>query len=471
MRAHSRSTVMAILAVTALLLMAALPLAAQEMAPSVTVEDQPIVDDSVTVAKVVAPQDGWMVIHAQKDGSIGPVIGHAPVTEGENMNVVVTIDPEAATETLYAMLHVDEGEKGTYEFPGPDGPVIVDGKPLAPAFMVTGRMTRQELLVQQVASLEAQVADLSAALTQASTYQVASTAFLASTADLEDLAAVEQLRRVVLATSWPDEGLMAHAQETAEALDALAEAMEQEEEAEDLLEAAMEARDELVAESNEWLDQALGILEPKVEVEDQPIVDGTVTIDEVVAVQDGWIVIHADKDGSIGPVIGHAPVSAGETYGVVVEIDPDAATETLYAMLHVDEGEKGVYEFPGPDGPVIVDGKPLAPAFMVTKEAMEEGGAEEATGEEAVVTVAISGFSFGEDLTIPVGTTVEWINQDRAPHTVTSSDGSLFESGTLRQGDTFRFTFTEPGEYPYYCRFHGTADGGGMASKIIVTEK
>ncbi len=113
---------------------------AQEMAPSVTVEDQPIVDDSVTVAKVVAPQDGWMVIHAQKDGSIGPVIGHAPVTEGENVNVVVPIDTSAATETLYAMLHVDEGEKGAYEFPGPDGPVVVDGKPLAPAFMVTGGM-------------------------------------------------------------------------------------------------------------------------------------------------------------------------------------------------------------------------------------------------------------------------------------------------------------------------------------------
>ncbi|RME66489.1 MAG: hypothetical protein D6790_00070, partial [Caldilineae bacterium] len=110
---------------------------AQEVAPSVTVSDQEVKDGTVTIAEVVAAQDGWLVIHAQKDGGIGPVIGHAPVTAGTNTDVVVTIDTDAATETLYAMLHIDAGEMGTYEFPGPDGPVVVDGAPLAPAFMVT----------------------------------------------------------------------------------------------------------------------------------------------------------------------------------------------------------------------------------------------------------------------------------------------------------------------------------------------
>ena len=42
-----------------------------------------------------------------------------------NSNVVVEIDAEAATPILHAMLHVDEGEVGTYEFPGPDVPVTV----------------------------------------------------------------------------------------------------------------------------------------------------------------------------------------------------------------------------------------------------------------------------------------------------------------------------------------------------------
>lgn len=112
-------------------------LSAQETTPSVTVNDQEVKDGTVTVAEVVAAQDGWMVIHAQKDGGIGPVIGHAPVKAGTNTDVVVEIDTGAATDTLYAMLHIDAGETGTYEFPGPDGPVVVDGKPLAPAFNVT----------------------------------------------------------------------------------------------------------------------------------------------------------------------------------------------------------------------------------------------------------------------------------------------------------------------------------------------
>ena len=114
--------------------------AMEEAAPVavVEVEDQPIVHSAVVVKKVVTPQKGWIVIHADKDGSFGPVIGHAPVWEGTNTDVVVPIDPSQATETLYAMLHLDEGEPNRYEFPGPDVPVIVDGAPLAPAFQVTG---------------------------------------------------------------------------------------------------------------------------------------------------------------------------------------------------------------------------------------------------------------------------------------------------------------------------------------------
>ncbi len=427
--------------------------------PTVEVSDQPIVDGTVTVDRVVAAQDGWMVIHAQKDGRVGPPIGSAAVMAGENAGIVVTVDVEMATETLYAMLHVDAGEPGTYEFPGPDGPVMVEDKPLVVPFMVTGQMTRTELLQQQVADLEAQVAALEAAWVQASTYQVANTLFLAAVGDLDDGAAVAQLRRVLLATHWPDEALASQAQELADTLNRLAKALASDEDTADLRSAAAEGRDALVAAGNRWLDRALGILEPAVEVSDQPIVDGTVTVDQVVAAQDGWIVVHTQKDGGIGPVIGYAPVSAGTNTNVAVEIDPEAASNTLYAMLHVDAGEPGTYEFPGPDGPVVLDGKPLAPAFQVLP-SPEEEAMEEA--EEEVV-IDIRRFSFGAPLQIQPGTTVIWINQDAAPHTVTASDGT-FDSGNLSQGAEFRYTFTEPGEYEYYCRYHP-----GMVSTIIVT--
>jgi len=58
-------------------------------------------------------------------------------------------------------------------------------------------------------------------------------------------------------------------------------------------------------------------------------------------------------------------------------------------------------------------------------------------------------------LTVPVGTTVVWTNEDTAPHTVTVSDGpEKFSSPNLQKGDSFSFTFTKPGTYSYFCAVH-----------------
>jgi predicted lipoprotein with Yx(FWY)xxD motif len=111
---------------------------AAEEAPYVKVADQAIANDSVTIAEVSSKGPGWIVIHADKNGAPGPVLGYAAVKDGENMNVAVKLAAEGRTDTLFAMLHTDAGTVGTYEFPGADGPVSVDGKVVTPAFTVTG---------------------------------------------------------------------------------------------------------------------------------------------------------------------------------------------------------------------------------------------------------------------------------------------------------------------------------------------
>jgi predicted lipoprotein with Yx(FWY)xxD motif len=107
---------------------------------AVSVEDQALGEgNTVTIASAVADTDGWIVIHAQADGSPGPVLGHAPVSAGENNDISVEIDPAGATETLYAMLHIDDGVAGEYEFPGPDGPALdAGGNVVTPPFTLTG---------------------------------------------------------------------------------------------------------------------------------------------------------------------------------------------------------------------------------------------------------------------------------------------------------------------------------------------
>jgi hypothetical protein len=119
------------------------------------------------------------------------------------------------------------------------------------------------------------------------------------------------------------------------------------------------------------------------------VIKGEITIAEAVAQVKGWVVIHADDAGSFGPIIGQATLEAGVTTELAVEIDVDAATETLYAMLHIDGGVFDVFEFPGPDMPVLQEGEPISPAFRVTIGEMSM--AEEDADEEAMSDTAPTG--------------------------------------------------------------------------------
>ena len=107
------------------------------LTPRVVVHDQLLFTDQVTVAEVVAPQAGWLVIHCSRDGNLAAVIGLAPVHAGVNRNVTVPILRTLATPTLYVLLHSDAGQPGVYEFPGPDAPLIVSNPPML-AFQLTG---------------------------------------------------------------------------------------------------------------------------------------------------------------------------------------------------------------------------------------------------------------------------------------------------------------------------------------------
>lgn len=70
-------------------------------------------------------------------------------------------------------------------------------------------------------------------------------------------------------------------------------------------------------------------------------------------------------------------------------------------------------------------------------------------------------------VTVDAGTTVVWTNNDEIQHTVTADNGT-FDSGTLATGETFSYTFNEPGVYPYHCQFHGVAGGTGMVGLVTV---
>lgn len=117
--------------------------------------------------------------------------------------------------------------------------------------------------------------------------------------------------------------------------------------------------------------------------------------------------------------------------------------------------------------------EPTSSPAATTPSPTADGGAEEtpsptadddgdSTGDE--VTVTLQGFAFqspegGTSLTIPAGTTVNFVNEDAAPHTAThgtdgnAADGAEFDID-LPTGESGSFTFDDPGTYPVTCRIH-----------------
>jgi len=67
--------------------------------------------------------------------------------------------------------------------------------------------------------------------------------------------------------------------------------------------------------------------------------------------------------------------------------------------------------------------------------------------------------------TVAKGTVVTWTNNDGYDHTVTSNDGTSFNSGNIGSGKTFSYTAAVAGTFEYHCLIHGIA----MSGTLIVT--
>ncbi len=221
--------------------------------PQITVSEQtPDPANQVVVAEVTASESGWVVIHEADGATYGAPIGHAAVPSGTSTSVVVTLSRDVVDdEVLYAMLHADVGQIGTFEFPGADVPVTVT-------------------------------------------------------------------------------------------------------------KAGME---EMVLES--FTVHVVGPVTPSITAANQTLnnLSTQVAVAAVTSDGPGWITIHEEG----GTLLGHTAVGAGSTSDVTVTLDrPAQDGEMLNAMLHVDAGVVGVFEFPGVDVPALnAQQQPVEQAFSV----------------------------------------------------------------------------------------------------------
>ncbi len=201
---------------------------------------------------------------------------------------------------------------------------------------------------------------------------------------------------------------------------------------------------------------------PQVAVGTQPIVDSRVVIPLVVSDGPGWLVIHAEAGGKPGPVIGYSPVRDGTNTDVAVTVDTARAPEVLFAMLHTDAGQVGVYEFPGADAPVRLDG-----AIVMTQFQVGQAGAE---GGLAVIQMKARRYEFVPNvIRVRAGAQVELhiVSQD-VTHGFALRGLGVNERINPGRETVVRFTAPQAGRYTFACSVFCGSGHRGMTGELIV---
>jgi len=110
-------------------------------ASPIVVKNQDLNSGVIMIDAVTAPQDGWVVVYKNPNLTSGEIVGYAPVHQGANADVKVTLDTAKIGEapTLWVVLHADNDTKGVFEWgwkgqPFNDPPLAVNGHEIVAAF-------------------------------------------------------------------------------------------------------------------------------------------------------------------------------------------------------------------------------------------------------------------------------------------------------------------------------------------------
>jgi plastocyanin len=92
------------------------------------------------------------------------------------------------------------------------------------------------------------------------------------------------------------------------------------------------------------------------------------------------------------------------------------------------------------------------------------GGDDGGGGGGGGAEVSEEGIAFNPaEVTVGVGDTVTWTNNDSVDHDVTADSFSSGDPGGMAPGDTFEHTFEEAGTFDYVCTVHP-----GMEGSVVV---
>jgi plastocyanin len=167
-------------------------------------------------------------------------------------------------------------------------------------------------------------------------------------------------------------------------------------------------------------------------------------------------------------------IACGDIGGAVTTDEGEQDPELIIGLGELnDSGYSGI-AWLGADGdqtgvavylvePASAGGASAESAQEATPGAAQEAtpaaaGAADATAES--LSVEIKDFAFNPpEITVPVGGSVTWTNDDGTPHTATGLDREVLQSGSIAPGESFTQTFDTAGTFDYFCEFHANMKG------------
>ena len=347
--------------------------------PQITVEDQPLTEEGVLVMDSVTSTDpGWIALFTYDGGVPGTVLGYTAVPAGESESVSISLDPRAATTTLFARLHSDGGTSGRFEYPGTDTPVETASGEVMESFNIDFEMP--------VPLIKVSDQDIS----------------LDGVVQIDEVVALEPGWLVIHAL---EDGIVGHALGQAPVdegqttdleipirwRDATAELVAMLHQDRERPGGFNAAHDLPVLSGNEPVREQFAVqLPPDIFIYDQPVIDGKLVFERVVSAKPGWLVIYSGgSDGQPDRIIGSEKIAQGINYLVEVDIVETAVTPQLFVQLHEETNNPAEFNFPISDPAATFDGQPIPPTIVVTNPGNYLITTDQILGEEISIRIGV----------------------------------------------------------------------------------
>ena len=347
--------------------------------PSISVSDQSMSENGrLIVDEVVAVEPGWIVIQTEASGEGGAVLGYAAVEEGENEEVEIAIEAAGAAPILRAVLHLDEGATGEFEYPGPDQPVQLEAEPVAAVFEVDFSAFEPSVVVSDQEVAEDGIITFESVVSNGPGWLVLHLDDEGEPGPILEYAPVRPgiNEELTVTINWREATPTIHAMLHEDAGETGVFEVPG-------ADAAVEVDDSAVASSIQL------IFPPDIFALHQPVVNGEVIVERVVSYGPGWLVVFFDDGGELGLIIGEAPLEDGVNEVVAVPVIETAVTPLLHLMIHQDHEPLGEFDFPASDPPVLYEGRLPAPITIQTNGGNYLISRDQALSEENTLTVPL----------------------------------------------------------------------------------